>query len=217
MSWVTKMTVFLSFPLQADELRLEALPGDGVEGAEGLVHEQHGGVAAEGAGHAHALLLAARKLVGVAPGVEVGVEPHQLEQFRHPRPGAGLVPAEQARHGSHVLGHPQVREEPGLLDDVPHVPAQRHGVSRSDVRAIEQDATRRGLDEPVDHLERGGLAAPRRPHEHAQLALVHLEVEVLHRERRVPVALGDLVEDEHANATLMAGRMAELLAGSRPS
>ncbi len=45
--------------------------GDGVEGAEGLVHEQDGGVVGEGAGEADALALAAAELPGVA-GAEVG-------------------------------------------------------------------------------------------------------------------------------------------------
>ena len=45
--------------LDVDELVLEALAGNGVHGAEGLVHEEDRRIRGEGARHADALLLAA--------------------------------------------------------------------------------------------------------------------------------------------------------------
>ncbi len=45
--------------LNVDELLLQALAGDGVHRAEGLVHEEHGRIGGECAGHSDALLLTA--------------------------------------------------------------------------------------------------------------------------------------------------------------
>ena len=55
--------------------------GEGVEGAEGLVHEEEVGVGGEGAGEADALALAAGELPGIA-GAEFGeVEAGEGEDF----------------------------------------------------------------------------------------------------------------------------------------
>ena len=88
----------LELRLQVEELLLQALPGDRVDGAERLVHQQDRRIAAEGPGHADPLALAARELVWEAPPVVVGVEPDQLEQLVHPgrRPEAGPSRADGA-------------------------------------------------------------------------------------------------------------------------
>jgi len=49
----------LELGLQVEELLLETLPGDGVDGTERLVHEQHRRIPSQSPGHAHALALAA--------------------------------------------------------------------------------------------------------------------------------------------------------------
>ena len=65
MLWVTNTTVFLcpSLP-DPEQLLLHHLAGLGVEGAERLVHEEHGGMIGEDAGDGHALLHPARQLAG---------------------------------------------------------------------------------------------------------------------------------------------------------
>ena len=65
------------------ELVVEMIAGDLVEGAEGLVHEQEGGVEGERAGNRHPLLHAAGELPGIFP-LEAG-EAHDLE------PGLGAL------------------------------------------------------------------------------------------------------------------------------
>ena len=65
--------------LEAEELLLEPLPGDGVDGPEGLVHEQDGRVPGQGAGHTDPLRLPARELVRVAVGVDRRVEADQVQ------------------------------------------------------------------------------------------------------------------------------------------
>ena len=82
-----------------------------------------------------------------------------------------LRPAEQLRHRADVRGDGLVREQPDLLDHVADVAAQLDRVGVGDVVAVEEDAARRRLDQPVDHLQRRRLAATRRADEHADLAV----------------------------------------------
>ena len=127
--------------LQAQELVLQLLAHDGVDGRERLVHEHHRRVGRERPGHAHPLLLPAGQLGGVAL-TELGREPHPLEQLVRARPGLRLVPAEQARHGGDVVEHRAVREEAGVLDDVAHPAAQLGLVHPPGVLAVEGDRCR---------------------------------------------------------------------------
>ena len=70
--------------LDAEQLVLEPLPGDRVDGAERLVHQHHGRVGGEAAGDADPLLLAAGELARVAAAVLARVEADQLEQLLDP-------------------------------------------------------------------------------------------------------------------------------------
>ncbi len=60
--------------LQAQELVLQTLAVDRVDGAEGLVHEHERRVHGQGAGYADALTLATRELAGVAVAGVGGIE-----------------------------------------------------------------------------------------------------------------------------------------------
>ena len=64
MSWVTKTIVLRTLACSAQELVLQPVAGDRVDGAERLVHQQHGRVGRQRPGHADALPLAAGELVG---------------------------------------------------------------------------------------------------------------------------------------------------------
>jgi hypothetical protein len=90
-----------------------------------------------------------------------------------------------------------VREQSDLLDHVPDVPAQLDRVGVGDVGAVEEDAPGRRLDQPVDHLQRRGLAAARRSDQHADLAVVDVEAQLAHRELTVGIPLADRVEADH--------------------
>ena len=72
------------------------------------------------------------------------------------------------------------------------------GSTLGDVVAVEEDATRRRLDQPVDHAQHGRLAASRRADEHADLALGDLEAEIVDGKQAIGVALADRVEADHA-------------------
>ena len=93
-----------------------------------------------------------------------------------------------------------VREEADLLDDVADAPPQLADVARRDVHAVDEDAARGRLDEPVDHLQGRRLAAPRGTDQDADPPRGHGQGEVLDgprsrlRGRAVSVALADVLE-----------------------
>jgi hypothetical protein len=67
----------VALSLEVEELVLEARADQGVEGREGLVHQEDRGVGGEGAGEAHALLHPARELAH--QGVRAVMEVDELE------------------------------------------------------------------------------------------------------------------------------------------
>ena len=138
--------------LKPQQLVLKLGTGDGVQGAEGLVHEDDLRVHGKGTCHADALLLAAGQLGGVAVQVLVRVHAHQVHQLQRPRPGAFRVGFGQAGDDLDVLPDGHVGEQAGLLDDVAHAAPELEDVLVPDVLAADVDLTGGGLDEAVDHL-----------------------------------------------------------------
>jgi hypothetical protein len=55
--------------------------GEGIEGSEGLVHEENGWIGGEGTGEADTLALTAGELMGHAGGEAGGVETNGLKEF----------------------------------------------------------------------------------------------------------------------------------------
>ena len=186
--------------LQSQELVLETFADDGVDRAEGLVHEHDRRVRGQGASHAHALPLAARELARIALAVSSGLEAHERQELVGARRAGGLGPAQQARHRGHVLGDGLVREEPGLLDDVADAATQLGDVAAADVLPVDEDPAVARLDEPVHHLEGRGLAAARGTDEDADASRGHRQRQVLDRALRRGtargggIALADVVE-----------------------
>ena len=163
MSWVTITIVLCTRSCRSQQLVLEAGPHDGVDRAEGLVHQQHRRVGGQGAGHAHALLLAARQLVGVAARASRGRAPPAPPARRCAPRVRSRVPAQRLGHGGDVLGDGAVGEQAHLLDHVADAAPQRGQRLARDVAPLDLDRARGGLDEAVDHAQRGGLAAARGP------------------------------------------------------
>ena len=183
--------------LEAQELVLEPLAVDRVDGAERLVHEHQRRVGGQRPRHAHALLLAAGELARVTVAGLVRVELHQLEQLVHPGADPLLVPAEQARHDRDVVLDLQVREQADLLDRVADVAPQLRRVAVAHRLAVEQDVAARGLDHAVDHPHQRGLAAAGRAHQHADLARRDRQRQLFDSGTRLTrIGLGDVAEFE---------------------
>ena len=140
MSWVTNTIVLAISRLDAEELVLQPGPGDRVDRAERLVHQQHRRVRGERAGDADPLALTAGELRGVAAAVRARVEPDQLEQLVDPRLRLVAVPAEQVRDRRDVRADRLVREEADLLDHVAHAAPQLDGLRVGHVLVVEEDA-----------------------------------------------------------------------------
>jgi hypothetical protein len=162
--------------LQREELVLQLRPHDGIDGRVRLVHEQHRRIGGQRASHAHPLLLPARQRRGVAVE-QPPVEPQQVGQFVHPVGDAATVPAQKLGDRGDVVGHRAVREQSGLLDDVADPAAQLVGRPGADVDSVDPHRAAGGLDEPVDHLEGGGLATPRRSDQRHEFPPRHREIE----------------------------------------
>ena len=126
MSWVTQTIVLRSSRWMREQLVLQALPGDRVDRAERLVHQDHRRVGGQAAGHADALLLATGELARVAVAVAARVEADQVEQLVDALAILVRVPAEQLRHDRDVLRDGHVREQAAALDHV----ADRAGAAR---------------------------------------------------------------------------------------
>ena len=191
--------------LQAEELVLQPSARDRVEGAEGLVHEQHLGVTGERPRDPDALALTARELSGIALAVLRRVESHQVEELVDALTDPLLRPAEQVRHDGRVPGHRHVREEADLLDHVADVAAKLRRVERPHAGVVEQDVALVDVDEPVHHLHRGRLAAAGRPDEDADLTRLDAERQVVEGIARLSrVALRRLAELDRGGAAAVA-------------
>ena len=82
-----------------------------------------------------------------------------------------------------------MREQGVALEDHPDVALV--GREAGDLRGADADLTRVGLDEPGNHAEGGGLAAPARPEQGDELAGAHVEGDRVDRDD-VVVRLDDV-------------------------
>src|SRR6266566_1414871 len=179
--------------LQLEELVLKTLADDRADRAEGLVHQHERRLGSHRARDADALALAARELRRIPVAHARGIETDEREELVDADSNARGRPAEKLRDGRHVLADGSVREEADLLDDVPDAPAELGRILRKDVLPIDEDLSRRRLDESVHHAKRRRLAAARRPDQHGDAAGGGGEAEMVDRDG-VAVALGDLAQ-----------------------
>jgi hypothetical protein len=113
----------------------------GIEGRGGLVEEHELGLHAEGPRDGYALLLSARKLPGVLPGLVGDTHPfevaHGARLGLHPR-----HPADRHRGQHAVLEHRHVREQVELLEDHAclHADALDGLVVRGELDPVHHDA-----------------------------------------------------------------------------
>src|SRR5699024_5643648 len=88
-----------------------------------------------------------------------------------------------------------MREESAGLDHITDPAAQLVRVLGGDVLAAENDAPRGRFDQPVDHLQGGGLTATGGPHQHENLTRLNIQA---HRvdggALLAAIGLGDLFE-----------------------
>jgi hypothetical protein len=141
------------------EFALELSAGDGIESAEGLVHQEDGRIGGEGTGNADTLTLAAGKFARVAMGEFERVEPDKLKHFIDASGDAGRLPLFQSGNEGDVLGDGEMGEQAGILDDVTDTTAELDGVPFGRGMALDEDLAFRGKQHSVDQFEKGSLAA----------------------------------------------------------
>ena len=147
----------------------------GVEVRERLVEEQHPRLDGQRAGDRHPLLLAAGELARIARLILR--ELHQLEHPAHALSDLRSGPAAQRQAEGDVVEHGQVREQRVVLED--HAEPAALGRQVIDRASIEPDLAARGRKQPGQQVQRGGLAAARRPQEGDELAAVYVERELV--------------------------------------
>jgi hypothetical protein len=167
-----------------------------VEGAEGLVEQQHGRAVDERAGERDALLLAAGELARLA--LRLGREADALELLADAAADLGARDALALEPEGDVLLHREVGEERVALEDRVRRPLERR--QPGDVDAVDEDAPLGRLLEAGDHPQRRRLAAAARAEQREELAAGDVEVERADR-HHVAEALRDGLE-AHARSGL---------------
>ena len=188
-SWVTKRTALRLGGPQFEQQVAHDLPRLGVEGAEGLVHEEYLGVADQHLGEADALPLPARELVGIA--VAEGGEADALE------PGLCALQRLGAGNARHLEADGDVvaRRLPGhhrvLLEEVAGVP-----IEAGKALAQHERLARRWGEQSRSHVEQRGLAAAGRADDGHEL--VRADGQIGGGNRRIGAAIGERKADRHA-------------------
>ena len=165
--------------LEALHLLLQGAAGHGVQGAEGLIHQDDrrgGGQCPE---DADALLLSAGHLRGVLVGVLLIGHLHHGEHVADDLVALLLGVLQQLGHHADVLGHRHVGEQADLLDHIADVAAQLHLVLGGDVLLVQIDLSCVGLDQTVYHLQCGGLTAAGGADEHGELPLLNFKAQIV--------------------------------------
>ena len=158
--------------LQALELDLHLLAQLQVQGAQGLVQQQHLGVVDQGPGDGHPLLLAAGEGVGLAlfkPG-----QLHQGEHLGHPALDLVLGDLLDGQAVGHVVEHRHVGEQGVVLEHGVHVPLV--GLLALHPLPLHLDDAGGGILKPGDHPQGGGLAAAGGPQQGEELPLLDLHI-----------------------------------------
>ncbi len=132
--------------MEPQELVLQAIADDRIDGAERLVHEHDRRLGGHRAGHADALALAAGELRRIAVADPRRVEPDQRQQLLDAGTDAVFLPAEQLRDRGDVVGDGLVGEQAGLLDHVADAAAQLGDLDRHHVLAVDEHRAGGWLD-----------------------------------------------------------------------
>ncbi len=154
-----------------------------VEVGQRLVEQEHRRLAHDGAADGDALALPAGEVA--RPPVEIGGELQRLRGAAHAAVDLGLVRLGEAQAEGHVLVDAHVRiERVGLEHHGDVALGRRHVV---DLAPADRDLAGGDLLQPGDQAQQGRLAAARGTDEDDELAVLHLEIDVVEDLRRSEV------------------------------
>ena len=199
-------------PLQ---LQLQGLTELQVEGAEGLVEQQHLRQVDQRPRQRDPLLHPARELIGAAVGL--GGQADALELGLDPF--VDLVPRNllSLEPEAHVLADVQVREERVALEDGVRRPLVRRQLGH--VVIVDQDLPGIRLLEPGHHAQRRRLAAAGRAEQREELAAGQFQVQVVDRDQLAEALRHALQRDARLRcpgAGVAPARLVQISLLSRP-
>src|SRR5215813_142892 len=137
----------------------ERIAGDRIERAEGLVHQHHARSRRHRPRHAGALALPAGQRMGKSRRIAAG-QFHEVKQLGDTGLDVRFRPSQELRRDGDILPDGHVRKQTDTLEHIADPPPQRRRVKTLDRFAFETDFAAVRLEQPVDHLERGGFAGP---------------------------------------------------------
>ena len=179
MEWVTKITVLRVSCHRREELEVEVVANDLVEGAERLVHQQQLRIEGKGAGDGGALLHAARQLPG-----ELALEALEIDELE-------VAPGALASLGRRIA-HDLERQHDVALDGAPRIEGrclEHIAVLALESRlaggeVVDADGAAGRLLEIGDDAEQRGLAAARGTDQRDEIAGLDVEIDVGQGEER---------------------------------
>ena len=145
--------------LEPVHLVLELGAGHGVQGGEGLIHEDDLRVGGKGAGYADALPLAAGELGGVLAAILVRLQVDQLQQLGDPVVDFFLGVPGHTHGQSDVVLHRHMGEQAALLDDIAHQAGKLGHLDPVDGGAIDENLAFVNGVELVERFQQGRFPA----------------------------------------------------------
>ena len=145
--------------LEPVHLVLELGAGHGVQGGEGLIHEDDLRVGGKGAGYADALPLASGELGGVLAAVLVRLQVDQLQQLGDPVVDFFLGVPGHTHGQSDVVLHRHMGEQAALLDDIAHQAGKLGHLDPVDGGAIDENLAFVNGVELVERFQQGRFPA----------------------------------------------------------
>ena len=171
----------------------------GVDVAGRLVRDDQTRAVGQSAGHGHPLLLAAGEELGV--DLCLILQMHQLQHIVDPFLNVLLADVGNVHRKGDVLVDRHGRDKAEVLKDDAHLAAEIGHFAPAqpgDILAVHEHAALCGQLLPEDELEQGGLACTGVSHQKDELAVRHMEVDVLQRGLVAPlVYLGDVFKIYH--------------------
>ena len=178
------------FLADAQQQVVHLQPGQLVERAERLVHQQQVRLMDEGAAQGDALLHAAGELM--RPGVVEGRKTDQRQELAGARPRRLVVAPEDLHREQHIVDHRAPRHQARRLKHEAVV-AERTG----DLTPADGHRARGLGDQPGDDAQQRGLAAAGRPEQRNQLTALEAEARIVERDDRLRRARAELADRKH--------------------
>ena len=184
-------------PLQQLDFQPHLFPKLGVEIAEGLVQQEHGGLVDERSSESDSLLLSTAEHRG-RPLLQAG-KSHQFQCPGHTFLDRAALLASDFQWESDVVLNGHVRPDSVGLEHHPHVAAvRRHGVAPRGVNddpVLKEQLALVNRLKTCNHPERGGLSTSARAQQGEHLSVENVQTDVFDGGDRVSrICLGHLLE-----------------------